>query len=239
MENTFMFCTSFVNNGVDLHSASRYNRWANFYLPLLENLEVSHLFLIDDGGKDNITPAANILQGVLPDTLTDAINIYRFDATLGRNDLVDFPGWWRSFLFAIDIARKYGFRKMVHIESDFFMLSARLRNFVRDTNTGWTGLYSPHYNFPEPAFQIICEDAFEAFDALKDTVQGAGYHATEFAEGMIPFTAVRRDFIGDRLGEEMVLSRWIDHHASSLAKLDFIAQVGTVSDVTTPILSLG
>jgi hypothetical protein len=222
--NSFVFCTSHINLDPANTSFYRYKAWIDHYLPLLGELNADKLFLIDDGGSD-CSEYINMIEGDLPQTLLPVVNVYRFDNNLGRSSLTQFPGWWRSFFFSIDIARKYGYRKIVHIESDFFVLSRRLVKFIRDLNDGWTGVYSTYYNFPETCLQIIGEDCFDKFAEIRSAVEANLYKTDTYAELIIPFTRISRAFMGDRFGEPPVLADWIMHRASNLARLDYIAQV--------------
>lgn len=226
---SFIFCTSFIRNDSQDHYSHRYKRWINYYYPLLDSFDASRLFLIDDGGTDT-SESVNVLCDPLPNELTDAVNMYRFNIHIGKNSSIDFPGWWRSFLFSIEIARKYGYKKIIHIESDFFVLSLRLKQFIRDSNQGWTSLYSHFYNFPETGIQIICEDVFDKFDELKDKLQLNSFRSDELAEYVIPFTNIKKDFIGDRIGEVNVLARWMDNYVHQLSELDYIGQMNVPAE---------
>jgi hypothetical protein len=221
---SFIFCTSALNGNADNHSIRRYRRWINHYSRILPEVGADRLFLIDDGGKEKDV-SFEIIGGNLHDILQDQVYLYRFPASLGRKNPVEFPGWWRSFLFSIEIAEKYGYQRMIHIESDFFVLSQRLRSFIRDIDRGWTSMYSYFYEWPESGIQIICEDAFDSFREIKRQLFSKGYSWKAYAEMTLPFTNICKDFNGDRLGEPRVLSAWLDKVADKLASLDYIGQV--------------
>ena len=89
----------------------------------------------------------------------------------------------------------------------------------------------PLFNFPETCVQVICEDAYPLFDALKEKVTAQQFTMNEFAELTIPFTNVMKEFIGDRLGEERVLAGWLDHYPLLLSKLDFATQMNARSAI--------
>jgi hypothetical protein len=221
---TFVFCTSHVITEPENNTLNRYKAWIDHYLPMLGELNADKLFLIDDGGSD-CTQYINVIEGDLPDTLLPSLNMYRFSDKLGRNSPADFPGWWRSFFFALQIARKYGYRKMVHIESDFFVLSPQLRQFIRDVDHGWSGVYSSYYKFPETSLQVICEDSFDRLAGIRDEMERSQYRTKIYAELLIPFTSIKTEFTGDRFGEAYVLADWILHRPDRLSRLDYIAQV--------------
>lgn len=221
---SFIFCTSCVRNNLATHYLNRYKRWINYNLALLDDLKADRLFLIDDGGNVE-DDSFKIIQKKLPNQLTDKVYLYRFDNNLGRRSLHDYPGWWRSFLFAIEIAGKYGYNKIIHIESDYFVLSDKLKTFIRDVDQGWNCMYSDFFQFPEPAIQVICEDAFDNFRAVREELRENGYQATGSAEGTLPFTNVQKNFVGDRIGEIQVLAKWLDEDAGLLGKMDYVGQM--------------
>jgi hypothetical protein len=221
---SFIFCTSCIRNSSQYHYVNRYQRWINYYLTLLKELDANRLFLIDDGGTDG-QKEIPLLQNELPDNLEHPVNLFRFTEGLGRNTDADFPGWWRSFLFSMEIAGKYGYKKIIHIESDFFIVSQKLKTFIREIDHGWTSLYSHFHGFPETAIQVICEDAFPLFHELRDQVRSANYRTTTLAEQLIPFTNINKDFIGDRIGEPNVLAKWMTDHISQFGKLDYLGQI--------------
>lgn len=221
---SFIFCTSCICNQSQYHYFKRYKRWIDYYSPMLQSFQADRLFMIDDAGS-NADPSVNIIEDELPEELPDGVTLYRFKNRLGRPSQVHFPGWWRSFLFSIEIAKRYGYKKIVHIESDFFVLSPKLKRFIRDLNTGWISMYSHFYQFPETGIQVICEDAFPAFDKLKNDLQNRQYASSKLAEFMIPFTSIRKNFIGDRIGEETIWAKWLNEQIPLLAKLDYIGQM--------------
>lgn len=220
---TFIFCTSFINGDPVTHTLGRYERWVKYYSPLLDELQAERMFLIDDGGKDY--GDINVISGDLPAEVTSVVNVYRFEETLGRRSVMDFPGWWRSFLFSIEIARKYGYDRIIHIESDFFILSDRLKEYIKNLENGWISMYSDHYSIPETGIQVICKDAFDIFTDFKEKHLNANYQMDQYAELILPFTHVNSSFIGDRLGNKRVINGWINKSPALLSRLDYIGQV--------------
>lgn len=61
----------------------------------MEQLKAEQLFLIDDGG--NGSSDFNVITGQLPPAITDIVNIYRFEKTLGRRSDIDFPDGGAAF----------------------------------------------------------------------------------------------------------------------------------------------
>jgi hypothetical protein len=55
-----------------------------------------------------------------------------------------------------------GFARIVHIESDAFLLSRRIVDRFNALDDGWTAFWFPAYGVPEPALQVIADDQFDA-----------------------------------------------------------------------------
>ena len=189
------FCTSYIADADAWNT--RYKPWLDFHQKI--DFGDTRLVMIDDASPfcPPSTESAIINPGQnLPESLPAII---RFPDRLGRSSLLSYPGWWRSFLHSIDVARSIGARKIIHVESDAFIISDRMRNYINDLSEGWTTFWAASYNFPETAIQVICEDQFDAMASFKDrtpeSLEG------KFAEELLPFTHINRDMIGDRYSE--------------------------------------
>ena len=146
---TFVFCTTFF--GVDkLYEEApwRYPKWIDYYSRNLPAFGADRIFLIDDGSNPAFiqVPGLTVLDATapLPAVLPPGPILFRFPGNLGRrypwNPPGDdgFPGWWRSFTFSLEIAEKYGYARMIHAESDLFVISQRLADRIRTTTEGWS-----------------------------------------------------------------------------------------------------
>jgi len=218
---SFAFCTAYVDEDRSHLTSARYSKWVLYYQPLLKELGAEHLFLIDDGSKHDdllrIKGVSSILSaGNLPDTLKGQVTVVSFPDNLGGSS---FLGWWRSFFYSATLAERYGFDKIIHIESDFYLLSARLRDFIKNVHHGWTSLYSRFYDFPEAALQVICKESFPRLIELSGQTR-----SRMEAEYTLPFTSVNKDFNGDRLGEFGVFQQWA-RQAEDDREIDYIAQL--------------
>ncbi|PJJ22117.1 hypothetical protein CLU90_5427 [Janthinobacterium sp. 67] len=164
--------------------------------------------MIDDGSP--FLPPADIINTVshsAPLASNDDKNlIIRFDNNLGRQSGADYPGWWRSFLHSVKVANELGVDKIIHIESDAYIMTPRLVKFINEIESGWNVLWSPRYRFPETAIQVICRDQFEIFEKFKDN--HPDYSFPDIAERLLPFTAVHKQFKGDRYSD-FTKNRWI------------------------------
>lgn len=201
---SIIFCTSFIKDNEAWES--RYKRWLDYY----QNIPIDAVkkLMIDDGSP--FLPPADIIKTV-PSTApltaeSDKNLIVRFDNNLGRQSIKDYPGWWRSFFHSLSIARELGADKIIHIESDAFLLSQRLVDFINQTQAGWHVLWTERHQFPETAIQVICRDQFDIFENFKN--QNPGLTFPGFAEHILPFTDIHREFKGDRYSE-FRRNRWI------------------------------
>lgn len=196
MASTMIFCTGYLSDETSWEQ--RYERWLAHHKKVFPE---ASFFIIDDGSPFLPTnPRVSIKSDLSDLTAADYANFFYFPNRLGRRTVTDFPGWFRSFTFSVSIARKLGYSKIVHIESDAFALTRRAAQYVETREDGWVAFYCPRYKVPETAFQIICSDAFEALETVRDTPYEANY-SQKFLELSLPFTHVETNIHGDRYGE--------------------------------------
>ena len=194
---TLLFCTSYINTPDAWNS--RYNRWLKYYKAT--NLHHDIIAMIDDGATylpedHGITIAGE--KSFPPKDLSGAL-LYRFEKRLGRASIKEYPGWWRSFLESVQLARHFEADKIIHIESDAFLFSQRIIDFLNKTDSGWHVMWSSHYQFPETAIQLICKDQFEIMEDFAEQYSSKGIQ--DIAENVLPFSEIHKEFIGDRYSE--------------------------------------
>jgi hypothetical protein len=228
----FLFCTSYISNEGQ-HVPERYMKYIAFYKSRLPALGVEHIFLVNDGSaysekiRDNIT---EIIPAELMSNrhLAPGIYMITFEKGLGRPSINDHCGWWRSFVFSYTIAMSCGFDKIIHIESDFFLLSDRLLSFIRHISSGWHTLWSKVNKWPESGIQIICKDRFEDLYIASEQARSLSYNSYYPAENTLPFSAVHINFLGDRLDclRPDSISQW----QTEFWKYDYVGNV-PVNDI--------
>jgi hypothetical protein len=212
---TLLFCTSYMDSRDTW--LRRYTRWMDYYAdaPLARRAS----FLIDDASPfvpDD--PRLSVVEE-LPATLSaSTFHLHRFPVHRGRGNFKEHWGWWRSFLFSLTIARRYGCRKIIHIESDAFLLSPSIVDYVNRLSAGWTTFWCPRYKMPEAAIQVIVEDQFPAMQRLAKTDIRKLTRKT--AELILPFTCISKSFVGDRYGE---------HRLTVPDDADFACQINSVA----------
>tara|TARA_R100000808_G_C2143261_1_gene151038 strand:+ start:673 stop:1389 length:717 start_codon:yes stop_codon:yes gene_type:complete len=215
---SFIFATSYIDSSEAYEK--RYLKWINYYkgLPFTED---KPLFLMDDGSpeefisdfpgklikEDEIDDNYKVPQG--KDWLED-VNMFHFNERIGIEPRENNPhlggstlGWYRSFFNSVKIALKFKFDKIIHIESDAYLISKKVCDFIDHLDSGWTTLYCPKYTFPETSIQIICKDNFDKLEILRKA------DINEFkemqAEWALPITQFTKSFVGDRYGESTEL----------------------------------
>ena len=192
---TVCYCTSYFANAEAWNS--RYMRWIEYYKDF--DPANTQLVLIDDASP--YTPSASQAVVVAPGQAIHANlpTIVRFPNRLGRNSMYSYPGWWRSFLHGVDIAQQAGATRLIHIESDAFLISERLKQYIKSCTSGWTVLWASRFNMPETAIQVICADQFDAMRQFQSKPQAE--LDSNIAEKLLPFTHINKDFVGERYGE--------------------------------------
>ena len=189
------FCTSYIADADAWNT--RYKPWLDFHRKI--DFGDTRFIMIDDASP--FCPPVDEAHIINPGDRLPGRNpaIIRFKNRLGRSSLLSYPGWWRSFLHSADLARSIGAQKIIHVESDAFIISPRMRDYINNLEEGWTTFWACSHNFPETAIQVICEDQFEALASFKDktpeSLEG------KFAEELLPFTHINRDMVGDRYSE--------------------------------------
>src|SRR5437763_1682483 len=140
----------------------RHRRWLNGIKG--SGLDYTQILLVDDGSPflPDWTDTTVVHEGTaIP---RDApIVLYHFAANLGRPARTDYPGWYRSFSFAARYAEEAAFEKIIHLESDAFLISWRAVDYFNSVESGWIAMWVPRHDFAESAIQIIAADALDSF----------------------------------------------------------------------------
>jgi len=198
MNKTLLFCTSFSSTQEAWDY--RYKRWLDFFIK--SSLEKSQILIIDDGSPvlPNWTNLKIYNGPTIPPSSHEEFVLFHFNNRLGRNGVLNYPGWYRSFTFAATWAKVFNFNKIIHIESDTFVLSEKLITYINTLSSGWTSLYCTSQDFPETCIQIICEDQIKKFLKFSRHDYDINFKDKPI-ELFIPFTNIEKSFIGDRYGE--------------------------------------
>ena len=208
---SLIFCTSYVKSRDEW--GKRYQKWIDYYtsIPFGKGKDI---WLIDDGSDEEClqdfkgnryNEGGPELNPSSPASYPD-VNLFHFkerkgiepadnDYGLGGSTL----GWYRSFLFSYALARKENYDKIIHIESDAYLITQKICDYIDNIEDGWTALYCPQYWFPETSLQIICRDQYDTLGELF-SMPLESFRMSQ-AEQILPITHVEQGFVGDRYGE--------------------------------------
>jgi hypothetical protein len=194
-ERTLVFCTAYA----DHHAWNqRYRRWLQAIRT--SGVQYDQLLLVDDGSAVLPEwPDADIISDEMRLVSDAPVAFYHHARHLGRHDILDFPGWYRSFALAARWATVGGFTRVVHVESDAFLISDAAVNYVNGVQDAWIAMLCPRHQMPESAIQVMAGSGFARY---AEYVAGAYEQLRHQShELLIPFTHIEHGLIGDRYGE--------------------------------------
>jgi hypothetical protein len=104
---------------------------------------------------------------------------------------------------AAKYAQENGFNKIIHAESDAYLLSDKIIDVVNFLQSGWHTFWCPLHNLHESAIQVICQDQIQTYRDFTDKPYDV--YRNQLIDRMLPYTGVHEIFKGDRYGE------YLDH----------------------------
>ena len=231
MKRSFIFCTSYIDS--EYTYTNRYKKWYNYY----RNRFDVPIFFIDDASTFELDSQIFNFNTEVCDPLK--INFHTFKNHLGRPGDFYLPGWARSFFYSLEIANKFKFDTIIHIESDLFVLNDNLISYIQNIETGWTTLWCKKYQCAETSCQIIGKDQFQTFknteikykqivdkynlpNMTRDDVLALPNPNPVVIEHMLPYTLINKEFNGDRYGES---------NLDITSDMDFYAQFPTTKNI--------
>lgn len=194
---TLVFCTSYARTPEVWRT--RYRLWANATGEALQGI---CRLIIDDGSlcMPDWTDAHIISTEAEAPAARAGVTIFRFSTHLGRQGRDIYPGWFRSFMFAARYAHRHTFDRVVHIESDTFLISQRAREFVAGVRGGWVTVASEtHPEMPESCIQVMAGTGLSSY--LGFSCRSYGEFAGRAIEPILPFSRVDDSLRGGRYGQ--------------------------------------
>ena len=191
---TLVFCTSYAANQEVWER--RYRRWLD---RILATGPVADQILIVDDGSPVLPDWDDVTIVDTPGPHAGRVVLRHYPDRLGRRSVLDFPGWYRSFCTASDHAAAGGFAKVVHLESDAFLISQAVREHVDALDDGWTAFWCPRHGFAETSIQIMAGGGLDLYRAM--AARPYDVFAGREMEIQLPFSHVEKRFKGDRYGE--------------------------------------
>jgi hypothetical protein len=184
--NKVVFCTAYIAS-----DPQRYQNWIDYYTEFFAGCGID-LWMINDGPcNDHLD-----LKGV---------NFHAFDRKLGRDTCWIFPGWKRSFFYALKTLTPI-YSRIAHVESDCWLTKKGRQEFLYyfEQDGYFTG-FAKAYNFPEASLQIINDPIVRQYVIDKYSCEENWYENIDFEQDLARLKPV---FIldGDRI--EMKMERF-------------------------------
>lgn len=172
---------------------------------------------------DNCSPI-EVLQEFRKD-LDPRVKVLSFDVHYDRPSHLDYKYLWRAVWYIkwiMDKDQPLGaYEKVIYMDNDFFVLSDRMFQYLKDIKEGWTTFWSKMHNFPETGCHIItntCKE-YKKFVSLSNEEFINTYNG-QTMENVLLCTHVENFFVGDRYGES-------ESPPESFEGLDYWAQMKT------------
>ena len=128
------------------------------------------------------------------------VSVYRYKKHLPRTGHLEYPYCWRGLKWIQNYVKNNNVNKIIFLDTDFFVLSGKLSDYIKELNSGWVSFYCKRHNFPEAAFHICCQDNLEKL--LFIDVPSYTHYNNQHMEYILPFTYINKtEFVGDRYGE--------------------------------------
>lgn len=167
-------------------------RWVKYYRTLKDHLGFDSIYMVDNASPMHMI--ANF-EALCPD-----VTVRRFRVRLVKTEPCGYGMWYRAHAEAARFAIAHGYEKIIHLDSDVFILKSRFANWIRKINEGWQTVWCDRHDFPEANIQVICGE--KIIDMYEFHTQWfLNYYPHDQAERRIPFTDINRRFVGDRYGE--------------------------------------
>lgn len=171
----------------------RNRRYLEYYARIEKEIGFDQIFLFDNASTEDS------IQKLGSSTIAANIDLLRFRERLERGPGPhDYPYCWRA-LYAIREIINLGFEKIISIDSDGFVLTKRLAEFIRKSDNGWVSFWCENGKHPESSLHILNRNAFPIFQNYTRTPWED--RVGVMMETDLPFTDVRQEFRCGRFGE--------------------------------------
>ncbi len=193
--------------GTDAHGNDRFKRierYLDYYAPLRDELGFERIHLIDNASDEPLVHKA-ITRSPFPNTTA-----YRFPDHL--RSAWNYPYCWRALYHLQTLQAQYD--KIIFCDSDGFVLTPRLADYIRGLQDGWTAFHNKRYNFPDSSLQILTQPAYPKFNQFCEL--GWLHRVGKQMETTLPFTRINTDYNTGRYGEDrMPQFKFFDYYGQA------------------------
>ncbi len=215
--STMIFCTSYCARESDFF---RIKRW--FKRVKSGPIDCDIVAIFDDSSPYLPSDLCDVFREVNFTTFdnfkSDKDFLFTFKNHFGRIDLHRFPGWTRSFYYAIRYAANNNIQKIIHLESDAAIISERMATYINEFSEDlWCGFWeSSQYQMPETAVQVINGSAVSRAETFLREKFIDIITSEVDVENILPFDRIEKTFIGGRFPE---MEKFVS------GNLDFVSQL--------------
>jgi glycosyltransferase involved in cell wall biosynthesis len=204
---TLIFCTAFART-LEIWN-SRYRKWINGIQG--SSLEFDQIMMVDDGSP--VLPDWNDLTILSAESDVESngkLILVHFPDNLGRRPGHNYPGWYRSYAFAAEYAKHRGFDKVIHIESDSFVIGNAIAALFNNVENSWIALWDSFWEMPETAVQVAAGKGID--DYFLATRPPYSEYADKVIERVLPFTQIIKNLKGGKYPEYLnYVPSWSDY----------------------------
>ena len=123
--------------------------------------------------------------------------VYRYHTHIPRTGVLEYPYWWRWITTIPKLKGTfYQADKYYHIDSDNYIQTQEMLDYMKNSNNGFTAFWEGVHNFPTSELFILNKDSV---DLLKQ-YEGKNLNG-QCAENVLCFSHVEKKFYGGRLAE--------------------------------------
>lgn len=191
---TLLFAPLFLDEGERLQ---RNKKWIDYYIPLQEKLGYDEILFVDNASG----PILKEFEDYIKKYNNVKITIIKKTIRLSRITEHAYSFWYRAFGEAAKYAMENSYDSIIHCDSDVYLFTDEICEYVKNIKTGWNCFYCSIHNYNETTFQVIGSNKFQKMYEFM-TEEFLTFYPYKLAEHEIPFTNICKDFKGDRYGEK-------------------------------------
>lgn len=192
----------------DIHTYRRHVRWIRYMDKYIKpRLGYDRIILLDNASDLKFLKKLGATihsenNECLAIGRTD-LYVYRFNEHLPRKAMLDYPYFWR-FVYKLPKFQGtfYQSDKYYHIDSDNYIQTQELIDYMRNCNSGFVSFWDSMNKFPTSELFILNQNAMPLI--IEHSKVGFMNRAGQVAENVLPFTHKEKKFYGGRLAERGV-----------------------------------
>ena len=191
--STLLYSTSFLD-GPGL--IERHLRYLKYYRSIKEQIGFDDIYFLNNGP----IYTGDIIRVDVQPRIT-FFDVQTHSAPLlTDSEFCAYPYCWRG-IYWMRYLFDMGWDKIIFCDTDGFILSKRLMEYVKNCNSGWIAFKEEKYSWPTSEFHIINKDAQPILERFCAEMSYMARGNKEM-EAVLPFTHVETGFKVRRAGED-------------------------------------